>query len=93
MTPFFGLFLLLLDLLNNARLFGSIKDTKGRLTHVKINHHSSLIIGSANCPAANFPFAPACFILPALGVIANYPAECNIAVNLNTWRLNARFPR
>lgn len=54
MTAFFGLFLLLLDLLNNARLLGSIKDAKGHLTHVKFNHHNSPIIGSANCPAAKF---------------------------------------
>lgn len=89
---FFGLSLLL-DLLDNARLFGSIKDAKGRLTHLKFKHPSNPIIGLANCPAAKFSFAPACFILPALGAIANYPAECNIDVNLNTWWLKARFPR
>gem|GEM_PF-2703922 len=84
MILFFGLSLLL-DLLNNARLPGSIKDAKGLLTHVNSSILAVLFSVWRTAQLQNSPFTPACFILPALGVIANYPAECNIAVNLNKW--------
>lgn len=45
---------LLLDLLNNARLPGSIRDAKGRITHLKFKHPSNPIFGLENCPAAKF---------------------------------------